>query len=191
MSDLLIYRNKLNTYLAEYSHSVKKVSEEKQLLLEAKAHLEHTLEAQKLVQSVAESVQQIAHQQIAKTVSKCLYTIFREDACEFKINFIQRRGKTEAELVFIKDNNEIDPLTSSGGGMVDVASFALRLVCLILARPAKRKLIVMDEPCKFVNGEEYQSRVGQMLESLSKDFGIQMLIVTDDYWLRVGKVIEL
>jgi hypothetical protein len=50
---------------------------------------------------------------------------------------------------------------------------------------------VADEPFKFVNGEEEQERVATLLETLSQELAIQFIIVTDDSWLKIGKVIEL
>jgi hypothetical protein len=44
---------------------------------------------------------------------------------------------------------------------------------------------------RFVNGEENQRRVAQMLLTLCKELGFQLVLVSDDDWLKVGKVIEL
>lgn len=158
-------------------------------LLEAEDNLEYVEEAQKIIQSVAQTIQQKAHERIASVVSKCLETVF-EEAYDFRIYFEQKRGKTEARLVFHREGMEVDPMDASGGGVVDVASMALRLSCLMLSKPPLRKLMVLDEPFRFLSAE-YRPRVRDMLESLSKEMGIQFVIVTHSNDFRMRKVVEL
>ena len=146
-------------------------------------------EARRVLQAVAQSIQQTVHGKIAGVVSRCLSLIF-DEPYEFRINFVQKRNKTEAELVFVRDGNEIDPMTASGGGVVDVTSFALRLACLMLARPATRRVIVLDEPFKFVSAE-YRGRVRDMLLELAEQMGIQFIMVTHVRELECGKVIRI
>ena len=144
------------------------------------------LEAQKIVQALAESIQQEAHGRIAGVVSRCLAAVF-EDPYEFRIVFEQTRGRTEARLVFVRDGVEVNPIDSSGGGVVDVAAFALRLSCLMLSRPARRRVVVMDEPFRFVS-KAYRPAVALLLEQLSKELSVQFIVVTHFPELAIGKV---
>jgi len=156
---------------------------------QTKQSCENTLEARRVLQAVAQSIQQMIHARIATVVSRCLSAVF-DEPYEFRIKFVQKRGKTEAELVFVRNGMEIDPLTASGGGVVDVASFALRLASLMLTRPAPRKLIVADEPFRFLSAE-YRGRIREMLLELSEQMGIQFVIVTHVRELECGKVIRI
>lgn len=148
------------------------VETEETALAEAREHLATAEEAQSLIQTVAQTVQQIAHQQIASVVTRCLKTVFGEEGYDFHIEFERKRGKTEARLLFLKDGNEVSPTGASGGGAVDVAAFALRLAALVLVRPKRRRLLVLDEPLKWLNGSTYQERVGELLEMLAKEMGL-------------------
>jgi len=153
-----------------------------------RAH-DYFLEARRIIQAVAQSIQQSVHGKIASVVSRCLSSVF-DEPYEFKINFVQKRGRTEAELVFIRNGIEVDPMTASGGGVIDVASFALRLACLMLTRPAPRKVIVLDEPFKFLS-EEYRGRVREMLLELSESMEIQFIMVTHLRELSCGKSVRI
>lgn len=185
-------RKNLDRLRAEYDHVCAQVREEEQALQEGKDYVGRVKQGQVVVQGVARSVQESAHQQISGIVTRCLRAVYAEEAFDFEIGFEEKRGKTEAVLTLRKDGMVLtDPLFETGGGVSDVAAFALRICSLLLSRPARRRLLVVDEPMKFLNGEEYQRRMGELLQTLAKETGIQMLIATDDPWLKVGKVIEL
>jgi DNA repair exonuclease SbcCD ATPase subunit len=158
-------------------------------LIEAKEVLERTRDAQEILQLLAQAVQQKAHEKISEVVSSCLEAVF-DDPYRFKIEFDRKRGRTEARLRFVRGDLDVDPLTASGGGMVDVAAFALRISCLMLHRPKLRRFVVLDEPFKFVSAQ-YRENVRSMLESLSTDLGVQIVMVTHIDELVTGKVIEI
>lgn len=176
----------LSTHRRSLQALVKRLRSERHQARETLAHAE---EARALVVSVAQAVQQKAHKHIARVVSRCLTAIF-DDPPKFKIVFERKRGKTEARLVFVKDKAEYDPMTASGGGMVDVAAFALRLACLMLSRPKLRPLLVIDEPFRFVHAD-IRPRIRTLLETLSQELKVQIILVTHDPELQCGKVIEL
>lgn len=156
---------------------------------EAKDKLKTSLDCQELAQIVAQGIQQRAHAMIARVVSQCLETIF-DEPYEFEIVFERKRGKTEARLVFQRDGMEIDPMTSSGGGVLDVAAFALRLAAITLTKPHARRIIIMDEPFRFVS-EAFRSRIRDMLESLAEEYGFQFIMVTHIKELICGRNIAL
>jgi DNA repair exonuclease SbcCD ATPase subunit len=146
--------------------------------------------AQVLVQRVSEVVQDAAHRQIAAVVSRCLEAVFGDESYEFTIAFEKKRGKTEARLVFVRDGQEVDPTGAAGGGVVDVAAFALRLACLVLARPRRRRFLALDEPMRMLS-REYVPRVRALLETVCVDMGLQLLIITHNRRLATGTVVEL
>lgn len=151
--------------------------------------VEHAQNAQNTLQHLAQGVQQQAHARISEVVTKCLTAVF-DDPYQFRIDFDRKRGKTEARLVFTRDGMDVDPLTASGGGMIDVASFALRVACQALRRPKLSPVLVLDEPFKFVS-EHYRANVRTMLEEISAELKIQIIMVTHIRELEVGDVISI
>jgi hypothetical protein len=134
--------------------------------------LGHSVEAQEILQHLAQAVQQQAHAKISEVVSFCLSAVF-DDPYVFKIVFERKRGKTEANLRFVRRKLDADPLTASGGGVVDVAAFALRVACLVLHRPRLSRVVVIDEGFRFVSAK-YRANVRSMLEQLSEDLRVQI-----------------
>ncbi len=165
------------------------VKNERKSLIKIDEEHENSEEAQKILQAVAESVQKIAHDKIANVVSRCLEAVF-DEPYKFIIDFERKRGKTEANLTFERDGLSMDPLSASGGGVVDVAAFALRLACLLLTRPPLKRILLLDEPFRFVSNS-YRPRIRSLLESLSDEMNVQFIIVTHISALKCGKVIEV
>ena len=94
------------------------------------------------------------------------------------MNFNISRGKTDAELLFLSKSTgkEIDPMSSVGGGVVDITSFALRISAFALEQGIDN-VIILDEPFRFIS-KDLQSRAGDILKKLSQKLGIQIIMVT-------------
>jgi len=183
------YRRQIDNLLSQYKLASEQVGVERIALRLTKTKIVHTKEAQKIVQQVAATIQSEAHKRIASVVSRCLKAVF-DRPYRFKITFEKRRGKTDAVLSFCRGEVEVDPSTAAGGSVVDVAGFALRVACLILARPKLRPLLVLDEPFKHLD-ELNQMRVRSMLEVLSDEMKIQFILVTHSQNLEAGKVVKI
>ena len=130
--------------------------------------------AQAFIQIVAQQTQEQLRYHIEDIVQLCLDTCF-PDEYQFKIIFEIKRGKTEARLCFVKDGHEINPMDASGGGVVDLAAFALRIAAWSLGK--SDNTIVLDEPFRFLS-KDLQPRAGEILQELSRKLGIQYIIVT-------------
>lgn len=184
------HREIVDRLLVEQRRAKERVLAYKRDLRDARATLETAQEAQTIIQQVAQQVQQQAHAKIAHVVTTCLESVF-PDPYEFRIRFDRKRGRTEAQLLLYRDGLLLeDPLDESSGGVLDVAAFALRLACLVLSKPPRRRLLVLDEPFKHLSREN-RPRVRGMLETLSKEMGVQIILVTHDEEFQVGRVIDL
>ena len=174
----------------QYDFAIKTESRLSQQVEQSDALVAARATTQMILQHVAQEVQNQVHSRISAIVTRCLSTVFGEDAYEFDIQFEMKRGKTEAKLQFVRDGESVDPLTASGGGVVDVAAFALRLAALVLTKPHRRRLLVLDEPFRFVSSS-YREKVRQLIITLSEELGIQIIMVTHDPALQVGNVVEI
>lgn len=188
--DLQAEEEEVEAIAFRLKHLQETIKQEEWELDKAETIILRTEEAQEILQHLAQAVQQKAHQRISEVVTLCLKAVFGDDAYEFGIEFERKRGKTEAILKFKRGELDADPLSATGGGVVDVAAFALRVSCLMLHRPKLSRLIVLDEPFKFVSAE-YRDKVRTMLEELSQDLKIQIIQVTHSEELTAGKIIEL
>jgi hypothetical protein len=188
ISRLLSIAGRANTDYKRVKHQLK---EEKSKRDKSQRNLKDTQEAQIIIQQVTQSIQKHIHSQIASVVTRCLKSVFGEKSYDFEISFERKRGKTEARMILKKGEMELDPLDSVGGGVLDVTAFALRLACLMLQKPTPRKTIFLDEPFHHINGPIYQERIAQLVQLLSEELDFQFVIVSDDEWMKIGKVTNL
>ena len=135
-------------------------------------------EAQVIIQTVAQETQNQITEYISDLVSSALEAVF-DNPYKLKLEFVQRRGKTEADLKFVRDGDELDPLDAAGGGVVNVASFALRVGLWSLMKSARNVLFV-DEPFNFLHSSEAHRRVSELLKSLSQELNLQIIMITGE-----------
>lgn len=169
-----VYRAKLNQAQGRYA-AIKKEVSDYQSKVDADTSKMIALEkALVFVQEVAQLTQAQLTVHIQDVVNTALDTCFPGEY-EFKLIFEIKRNKTEARLVFLKNGFEIDPMEASGGGVVDVAAFALRIAAWSLG--TTDNVICLDEPMKFLS-RDLQPRAGEILKEISTKLGIQFIMVS-------------
>lgn len=152
--------------------------ETKEEITETKGQIYVYEKAQVIIQEVATLTQKELEFHISELVSLILESVF-DDPYKMRLDFIIRRGKTEANIIFTKDGHEVDPASSSGGGVIDIASFALRVCLWAIKNPRSRNTILLDEPFKHLSGD-LREKAGQMLEEISRKLNLQIILITHD-----------
>lgn len=131
--------------------------------------------ARVVISEAGKSTQNFLKSFIEEMVSTALQAVFEEDYI-FVIDFDIKRNRPEAKVSLKIRGEEVDPKDSVGGGVLDVASFALRVVLWSIQNPRSSNTIVLDESFKFLHGN--LENASQLLKKLSKDLGLQFIIVT-------------
>jgi predicted ATPase len=133
-------------------------------------------EAQAFLIKVAQDTQNQLRFHIQDIVQQALDLCFPGEY-QFQVSFEVKRGVTTGELFFLKNGQPVNPMDAAGGGVVDVASFALRIAAWALSRD--RNVIVLDEPFRFLS-KDLQPRAGQLMQALSEQLGLQIIMVTHE-----------
>ena len=174
ISDL---RRRLDMIQGQRQQTLRILNTTKEKEQEAKKHVEYCEKAQVVIQKVARQTQEELEYQVSELVTLAMSAVF-PDPYELKLEFNLRRGRTEADISFVRDGVEIDPMSASGGGAVDVASFALQVSLWSLQVPRNRRVLYFDEPLKFLKGKNYPEKGARMIKEISKKLGIQILMVS-------------
>ena len=174
-----ILKKKAETVLHRLEHYKEEVEELLYRIEQESETLISMEKADRIIQEVAKETQNTIKEKIEVLVQMAIDSVFGPGET-FKILFTQKRGRTEAELLLIGPNGEeIPPSLSSGGGLLDIISFALRLACHAIKKPATRRVLVLDEPFRFLD-KARKERAAEMLEQLSHKTGMQIIMVTHD-----------
>ena len=131
-------------------------------------------EAKKVFILVAKRTQENMGARLSDLVTLALDSVFA-DPYTFQVEFVERRGVTEADLWFRRGDNLLEPMGASGGGPIDIASLALRLAIWSLNK--NRPVFVLDEPFRNLSLDR-QAQAGYMLQELCGKLGVQIIMVS-------------
>ena len=139
------------------------------------------VKARWVLTEVATLTQKRFKEKVETLVTMAIRSVF-DRPFQFLLEFERKRNKMECrpeikELVDGKSRT-FDPSEDMGGGIVDIISFALRVVLWSLENPRSRSVIVLDEPMK--NLGKLVSLAGQVLKEISHRLNFQLLIVTHE-----------
>lgn len=160
--------------------------EEEKAQREAKSvELEHQAEVLEKVSEVfraaSESARERARRKVEVAVTDALQAVFGP-GIRFKAAVSDRGGRPHAEFTIESEyggaRTETPILDARGGGVVDVASLALRVLAAVTTSPSKAP-IILDEPGKHLS-EGYSAAFGELLKSISRETGRQFIVVTHD-----------
>ncbi len=134
--------------------------------------------AREVIRQVGFKTQQQLSYNINEITSMALNAVLKYPY-DLELEFVERRNKTECDMYFVRDEIRIDPF-SGGGGAVDVAAFALRVASWSMQTPRTRNVLVLDEPFKHLKGEEANRKMLAMVQKISKELGLQIIMVSDE-----------
>ena len=176
ISNISAFRRVLEQKKGQRVQIQKSVKEVKNQIKVLKQELIHHERAREIIREVGLITQKQLQVHISDIVSLALEAVF-SDSYTLEVDFVERRNRTECDLFFLCNGERIDPITASGGGAVDVASFALRVASWSMALPHSRNTLVLDEPFRYLS-TELLPQAGEMLKQLAKEMGLQIIMVT-------------
>lgn len=132
-----------------------------------------------MLEAVAQQAQDIIREKIDKVVTTALQTVYQDGNLTFETEIVRVGNRMEVNFLFRYGGEAAagPVLDSIGGGVLDVASFALR-VCLYRLLGATGP-IILDEPFRMLNRDAVP-RVAEFAQRVSRDMDIQLVVVTHD-----------
>lgn len=148
-----------------------------------KRESEDLTEAKMLISEAVRLTQQQLKTTIEQLVTMAISEVFKGEGYQFVVDFTLQGNKPQMKLMVQKEDQEpLVPKDEQGGCLLDVISFALRVVFWSLQRKRSRNTFVMDEPFRWTGA--YTENVAEMMKQVSKELGLQIIIVTHDERLK-------
>jgi DNA repair exonuclease SbcCD ATPase subunit len=154
-------------------------------LASAKLSQKSHLEALPVSIQVGQAYRELALNEVQSLVSQALTAVF-ERPYECRLTQVVKRGQPEVSITVVDGDREMDPVTSMGGGILDVISLALRVVVWTLMPNKTDGVIILDEPARLVNSETSVKNLGSLLKLLSESLSVQFIVVTNRPALSLG-----
>jgi len=134
-------------------------------------------EARLITQLISENNQNKLTAKINDVTTTAIQTVFGDDFT-FQMNISTKNNTVQASLTFYNRGKEEDPKVSQGGGMLAIASLALRVVLMTLLKNPQ-PIILLDEPFTALGPEAGGLERGcRLLKTISNKLDIQFLITT-------------
>lgn len=144
-----------------------------------KRDYENLIKARWILTEVAKETQIRFKERVESLVTMAIQSVF-DRSFKFVLEFERKRNKLECRPIVMEGDAEYVPKDDLGGGIIDIISFALRVVLWSLQQPRSRNTLILDEPMKYVGKGELLDRAGQMLREVSHRLGIQLILVTHE-----------
>lgn len=179
-AEIQTYRNLLERQKGQKMQVEQSIELLKQELQDNNRNLRRHEKAREIIREVGIKTQQQLSFHISDITSLALEAVFNEPY-ELKVEFVQRRNKTECDLIFEREGVRLEkPKEEAGGGAIDVASFALRIASWSMMTPKTRNVMILDEPFKHLKGETENRNVLNMIREISQKLNLQIIMVSDE-----------
>jgi len=127
-------------------------------------------------------VQEDIRRCIETLVTQALQSVMGEEYSFVVKNEISR-GTAET-FFYVMDHGKLrTPEGSLGGTVIDIVSFALRLVVWSIMMDRTRPLMILDEPFRNVDKTVHMEKCGVMVKELSEMLGLQFIFVSHEVGL--------
>lgn len=182
------YITKLENMKSEYQQKIGHITAIKSNINNLKSDISIAQQQQELNNNISSTLKKAAEisrdntkDHLEKVVTSALQFVLGK-GYEFEIDLVESRGAASAEfyLKFQESGHEIKvkPEDSTGGGVIDIISTALRFAFLeLLGDPVIQSSVILDEPSKMVS-EGAAFKMGALIKELNNSFGRQIIMST-------------
>lgn len=175
-----LYQNFLQIKAARDQLSGKLENAKAQKVSADKEH-ERLLKSKWVISEVIKTTQKEFRDRVEGLVSLAIKPVFEGREFEFQLKpIVTARAKTEYKPVVMEGEIEWIPQDDLGYSIFDVSGIACRVGFWSLDPSKTRSFFVLDEPMTNVGSGDELITAGRMLTAISKELGIQILIITHE-----------
>ena len=166
--------DKLSARKSILSNEVLKLDEK---IEKTKGDMADYSKARWILNTIIGETQQSFKEKVESLTTTALQSVFKRKF-EFKLIFEEKRNKTTIRPAIFEDGEEFTPKDEMGGSALNIVSFVLQIIFVILEQPQRRRFLILDEPFHWMGN--LKEKAGQMMKELSEKLAFQILFVTHD-----------
>lgn len=148
----------------------------KKALRKAKREKGNHLKARHVLTEVARLTQEQAKARIEKLITIAIRSVY--DDRDFTFHLLSGENRNQMIPMIKEGEDEYNPKDELGGGIIDIISFASRVILWSMENPRSLPVFILDEPFKWTG--ILMERAGLMLKQLSRELGFQVILVSHD-----------
>lgn len=163
------------------------VAQKAQLLVEKRAtrkkakelqkEIDNYIKARVILTEVGKLTQNKFKRRVESLVTLAIRSVFDREY-DFELVFEEKQNQITCTPIIKEDGKEFIPKDEMGGGIIDIISFALRIVLWSMEDPKSRNVFILDEPFKWTGS--LISKAGEMLKHLSSELNFQVILISHD-----------
>lgn len=168
--------NRYESLLAYKKRLVSQKRKKRRQLKEVTKDIKNHILAKQVLTEVARNLQTEAKERIEKLITIAIRSVY--DDRNFTFHLVTNETKNQMTPIIKEGENEYSPKDELGGGIVDIISFASRVILWSMETPRSMPVFILDEPFKWTG--VLMERAGAMLKQLSNSLGFQVILVSHD-----------
>jgi len=173
---------KYKAFLSDTISKKKIYSEKKKSLTSEITDIESKIkdlqEAKDIVSAAGILAQDNTKQLFESLVTQALQTVFGEEY-SFTLESRIFRNQPEMEMFVVENGVKYSPKDEKGGAIIDIISFASRIVSWAIMEPKPENVLLLDEPFKCLH-KDVLSFLAQLMQDISNQLCIQIIMITHE-----------
>jgi DNA repair exonuclease SbcCD ATPase subunit len=145
----------------------------------AENKISNMVEARNIIAEASRVTQEQYKEFVESLITLAIQSVFPEKDYKFIVDFVLQANTSQIFLMVQQGDKEpYLPKDEQGGCLLDIISFALRIVLWSLEKPRSRNVLIFDEPFRWTGA--LTERAANMMKEISGKLGIQIIMVTHD-----------
>lgn len=183
MGNLVEWYTKVNMLMGELKVRKQEQESIEEVVKGMESHIEGMVMARNILSEASRATQEQFKAYVEGLVTLAIQSVFPNENYKFVVDFVLQNNRSNINLLVQQgDKDPYIPEDEQGGGLLDIISFALRIVLWSLEKPRRRNVIIMDEPFRWTGN--LTEKAADMMKEISEKLGIQIIIVTHDDRLK-------
>lgn len=173
-------KTKVNDLISARNQNKRMFNANKERLENVKAKLEYLAEAKTAISFEIEDIQKTLKMDIDSLITIAIQSVY-DRGITFALDFSRTpSGASTCKPIVIENGEEFNPKDEQCGGVLDVISYAMRIVLRGFEVNKSRDFIFFDEPFKFLGGGVLAERATRMMKKINDGLKIQSVIISHD-----------